>query len=95
VVLAALVVGSLVAATGVISFVGLVAPHVVRLACGPDHRVVLPGAALFGAGLMLAADAVARTVAAPAELPVGVLTTAVGAPFFLALLMRARRASGI
>jgi iron complex transport system permease protein len=95
VVLAALVVGSLVAATGVISFVGLVAPHVVRLACGPDHRVVLPGAALFGAALMLAADAVARTVAAPAELPVGVLTTAVGAPFFLALLMRARRASGI
>lgn len=95
VLLVALVVGSLVAATGVISFVGLVAPHIVRLACGPDHRVVLPGAALFGAALMLAADAVARTVAAPAELPVGVLTTAVGAPFFLGLLLRARRASGL
>lgn len=93
VVLAAFVVGALVAATGVIAFVGLMAPHAVRLACGPDHRVVLPGAALFGATLLLVADAVARTVAAPAELPVGVLTTAVGAPFFLALLARARRAS--
>lgn len=95
VLLVALVVGALVAATGVISFVGLVAPHIVRLACGPDHRIVLPGAALFGAALMLSADAVARTVAAPAELPVGVLTTAVGAPFFLGLLLRARRASGL
>lgn len=88
VVATALSVGSLVAATGVIGFVGLVAPHAVRLACGPAHRVVLPGSALLGALLVVAADTVARTVVAPAELPIGILTAALGAPFFLALLVR-------
>lgn len=93
VVLAALATGSLVAVTGVIGFIGLVAPHIVRLLCGPDHRVLLPACALLGAVLVLLADMAARTVVAPAELPIGILTAALGAPFFLALLLR-RRAAG-
>ena len=86
----ALAVGALVAATGVIGFIGLVAPHAVRLACGPDHRIVIPGSALLGALLVVAADAIARSIVAPAELPIGILTASLGAPFFLALLMRGR-----
>jgi iron complex transport system permease protein len=88
----ALLVGALTAATGVISFVGLVAPHMVRLACGPSHRVLLPASALAGAILVLVADSVARVVVAPAELPLGVLTAMAGAPFFLVLLLRSREA---
>ncbi len=86
----ALLAGVLVAACGVIGFVALVAPHVVRLFCGPDHRVVIPGAALLGATLLLAADLAARVVIAPAELPIGIVTALLGAPFFLWLLMRHR-----
>lgn len=82
----ALAVGVVTATTGIIGFIGLVAPHMVRLVAGPDHRWVLPGSALLGASLVLLADAVARTVAAPAELPLGVLTALVGVPFFLLLL---------
>jgi iron complex transport system permease protein len=77
--------------SGIILFIGLVAPHMVRLACGPDHRVVLPGATLLGALLVVLADTVARTVGAPAELPLGVFTALIGAPFFVALLLRERR----
>jgi iron complex transport system permease protein len=76
--------------TGVIGFVGLVAPHMVRLACGPSHRVLLPASALVGAILVLMADSVARVVVAPTELPLGVLTAMAGAPFFLTLLLRSR-----
>ena len=86
VVITALAVGVVTATTGVIGFVGLVAPHMVRLMAGPDHRWVLPGSALLGASLVLLADAAARTVAAPAELPLGILTALVGVPFFLFLL---------
>lgn len=86
VVATALAVGAVTATTGIIGFIGLVAPHCVRLVAGPDHRVVLPGAALLGAALVLAADAVARTVVQPAEMPLGVLTATVGVPFFLLLL---------
>jgi iron complex transport system permease protein len=82
----ALAVGAVTATTGIIGFVGLVAPHMVRLLGGPDHRWVVPGSALMGASLVLLADAVARTVVAPAELPLGVLTALVGVPFFLLLL---------
>jgi iron complex transport system permease protein len=74
------------ATTGIIGFVGLVAPHMVRLVAGPDHRWVLPGSALSGAVLVLLADAAARTWAQPAELPLGVLTALMGVPFFIALL---------
>jgi len=89
---AALAVGAAVAVSGMIFFVGLLAPHVVRLACGPAHRVVLPGAMLLGAALVVAADTVGRTSVAPAELPLGVFTAFIGAPFFVALLLRERRA---
>lgn len=90
VVLVALAVGAAVAATGTIGFIGIVAPHLVRLARGADHAWVLPGAALTGAALLVAADAAARTVLAPAELPIGLVTALLGGPFFLALLMRQR-----
>lgn len=86
--MAAVAVAAGVAFTGLIGFVGLVVPHLVRLACGSDHRLVLPGAALLGAALLVLADLLARGLAAPAELPVGVVTALVGAPFFLWLLRR-------
>tara|TARA_B100002049_G_scaffold178459_1_gene135565 strand:- start:13607 stop:14614 length:1008 start_codon:yes stop_codon:yes gene_type:complete len=88
--LVALGVGVSVALAGAIAFVGLVVPHIVRLTLGPDHRLVLPGAALAGAVLLLAADVAARLVVAPAELPVGLLTALVGAPFFILLLRGSR-----
>lgn len=86
----ALAVGASVAASGVIGFVGLIVPHLVRLLAGADNRIVLLGAALLGAALMLAADLVARTIVAPAELPIGVVMSALGGPFFLWLLRRKR-----
>lgn len=91
VVLSALGVGAAVAVSGLIGFVGLAAPHIVRMFAGADHRVVLPGSALLGALLVLCADLIARTAAAPAELPIGILTSALGGPFFLWLLGRYRR----
>lgn len=87
---AALSVGALVSCAGAIGFIGLVAPHCVRLACGPDQRVVLPGAMLLGATLTVLSDLAARTMAAPAEIPLGMLTALLGAPFFLVLLWRRR-----
>ncbi len=91
IVLVALSVGASVAFTGLITFVGLVVPHLLRLLIGPDHRYLLPGSALLGACLLLAADFAARTLVSPAEMPIGVLTAIVGAPFFLWLLLRDRK----
>ncbi len=91
VILSALGVGAAVAMSGLIGFVGLAAPHIIRLFAGADHRVVLPGSALLGAVLVLCADLIARTAVAPAELPIGVLTSALGGPFFFWLLGRYRR----
>lgn len=88
--LVALGVGSSVAVTGAIGFIGLAAPHLVRMAAGADHRVVLPGSALAGALLIVVSDIIARTVVAPAELPIGVLTSLFGGPLFLWLLMSRR-----
>ncbi|WP_085420076.1 FecCD family ABC transporter permease [Xaviernesmea oryzae] len=79
--------GSTVAVAGSIGFVGIVVPHLLRLAMGPSHRFLLPGSALGGGALLLIADSVARTVAAPAELPIGVVTALFGAPVFLFLLI--------
>jgi iron complex transport system permease protein len=87
-VITSLVVGVCVAGAGAIGFVGLVIPHGLRLAGGSDHRWLLPGSALCGAGFMVGADTLARTVVAPAELPVGVVTALVGVPVFLWLLLR-------
>jgi iron complex transport system permease protein len=86
----AIAVGASVAFCGMIGFIGLVAPHCVRMLGGPDARVVLPGAALLGAVLISIADVMARTVAAPAEIPIGVLTALLGTPFFLVLLLSNR-----
>jgi iron complex transport system permease protein len=86
----ALVVGAAVAIAGPIGFVGLLVPHVVRLAVGPGHRTLLPLSFVGGGVFLIVADVVARTLLAPAEIPVGVVTAAVGAPVFLALLVRKR-----
>ena len=90
VVLVALGVGVAVAAAGMIGFVGLLVPHALRMLCGPDYRSLLPLSALGGAVLLLAADAAARLVIAPAELPVGIVTAILGAPFFVLLLLQMR-----
>ena len=86
----ALGVGAAVAAAGMIGFVGLVVPHLVRLIAGPDHRILLPASVLAGGSLLLLADLVARLALAPAELPIGIVTAFIGAPFFLYLLVRGR-----
>jgi iron complex transport system permease protein len=87
IVLVALAVGAGVAAAGVIGFVGLVVPHVLRLLIGPEHRRLLPACALLGGALLVLADIIARLVVAPAELPIGIVTAIVGAPVFLWLLL--------
>lgn len=88
--LVALMVSAAVAMTGVIGFVGLLVPHLLRLAWGPDHRLLLPASALGGGILLIGADTLARTLVAPAELPIGVLTALMGGPVFLWLLLRSR-----
>ena len=88
---AALATGAGVAVAGVVGFIGLIAPHMVRLAVGPDHRRLMPASALAGAILVLGADLGARTIAAPAEMQLGVLTAIIGTPVFLFLIARARR----
>lgn len=87
-------VGAAVAVSGIIGFVGLVVPHLLRLSAGPAHRTLVIGSALLGAGLLTASDIFARVVAAPAELPLGVVTALIGAPFFLWLLRRHRASLG-
>lgn len=87
----ALTVGAAVSAAGGIGFVGLIVPHLLRLMGGADHRYVLPGSAIGGAILLVLADLFARTVAIPAELPVGVVTALLGGPFFLWLLLRFKK----
>ncbi|WP_449544442.1 FecCD family ABC transporter permease [Lelliottia amnigena] len=84
----ALLVASAVAVSGVIGFIGLVVPHLIRMWLGADHRAVIPGSVLAGAALLLVADTLARTVVAPAEMPVGLLTSLLGAPWFLWLIFR-------
>ena len=83
-------VGAAVAASGGIGFIGIVVPHLLRLLIGPDHRFLLPNAALLGAVLLLAADMISRTIIAPAELPIGIVTATLGGPFFLWILLRNR-----
>ncbi len=90
VVAATLATAAAVSVSGIIGFVGLIVPHAVRLALGPDHRTLVPLSMLLGALFMIAADLVARTLIAPAEVPIGVITALVGGPFFLVLLRRQR-----
>lgn len=91
---AALLTAASVAVSGVILFVGLVVPHLVRMVGGPSHRLLLPASALLGAVALTVADVVARTLVEPAELPLGVLTALIGSPFFFILLRRTRETQG-
>lgn len=88
--LASLLTAAAVAVAGTIGFVGLIVPHLVRLASGSDHRILIPASALFGGAFLVFSDTVARTVMAPRQLPVGVITALLGVPLFLVLLNRAR-----
>jgi iron complex transport system permease protein len=88
---ASLLTAAAVAVAGLIGFVGLMVPHMVRLAIGPDHRALLPASLLGGAIMLVLADLIARTVLAPVEIPVGIVTAVIGGPFFIWLLIRGRR----
>ena len=83
-----------VSLTGVIGFIGLIVPHLMRMTVGEDHRRLVPASALGGAILLVIADTAARTLAAPAEVPVGILTALIGAPVFLWLLQRRMNRGG-
>ena len=85
---ASLATAAAVSLAGPIGFIGIVVPHLVRLMVGVDHRIVLPASALFGAAFLVACDLLARTLMAPVEIPVGVVTAMIGGPFFLWLLVR-------
>jgi iron complex transport system permease protein len=94
VVFVGLAVGAAVSVSGMIGFVGLVVPHILRLWIGPDHRFLIPGSAILGGLLLLSSDLLARTIVSPAELPIGVITASIGAPFFLWLLLRNKEFGG-
>lgn len=87
-VLASLIVGAVVSVSGMIGFVGLIIPHMVRMIVGPDHRILIPASGLVGATFLMLTDTLARTIASPVEIPVGVITALCGAPFFIWLLIR-------
>lgn len=91
IVLATLAVGASVAVSGLIGFVGLVVPHIIRMAFSSDHRLVIPASALLGAVVLVAADLIARTIVSPAELPIGILTAMIGTPIFIYIIVRERR----
>ncbi|MCP8319383.1 MAG: iron chelate uptake ABC transporter family permease subunit [archaeon] len=95
IILSSLLVASAVAVSGTIGFVGLVIPHMLRLIVGPDHRILLPTSCLFGATFLVLADLAAKLVVAPAELPVGIITASIGAPFFIYLLRTRKRTIGL
>lgn len=89
-VFASLITAAAVSVCGLIGFVGLIIPHAVRILFGPDHRLLIPASALVGASFLICSDTIARTIAAPTELPVGAVTATFGAPFFIYLLKRRR-----
>jgi len=83
--------GASVSICGIIAFVGLIIPHIMRMVIGADHRILMPASALAGASFLVAADTVARTITLPSEIPVGVVTALAGGPFFIYLLRRNAR----
>jgi iron complex transport system permease protein len=91
VILATMAVAAGVAVAGIIGFIGLIVPHIVRQFTGPDYRILIPGSALSGAVLLTVADLLCRTIVAPAELPVGIITAVIGAPFFLWLIIKEKK----
>lgn len=95
IVLVSAMTGVAVSICGVVGFIGIVVPHLLRLVIGPAHRLLLPASGLFGAILLIGADTLARTIVSPAEMPIGILTAAIGAPFFLGMLLRQRGLVGL
>ncbi|MHC1637375.1 MAG: FecCD family ABC transporter permease, partial [Candidatus Nezhaarchaeales archaeon] len=91
IIISALVTSIAVSFTGMIAFVGLIVPHIVRLIVGPDHRVLLPCSTLFGALFLVVCDDIARVALAPTQIPVGVITALTGGPFFIYLLRRRKK----
>lgn len=91
----AVLTGTAVAVSGGIGFIGIIVPHLLRLATGPDHHGLLPNCALFGAALLLFADIIARVIVSPAELPIGIVTALMGTPVFLWILLRRHAAMGL
>jgi len=87
-----LITAAAVSVSGIIGFVGLIIPHAMRILVGPDHRILLPSSALVGGIFLVWADTLARTIIAPIELPVGIITALSGAPFFIYLLRTRKRA---
>ena len=92
--IASIMVGMSVCFCGMIGFIGLVTPHLVRLFIGPKHKYLIPGSALLGAILIISSDLVSKIIIAPAELPVGIITSAIGAPFFIWLIFSQKRRIG-
>ncbi|MBN2073297.1 MAG: iron chelate uptake ABC transporter family permease subunit [Actinobacteria bacterium] len=90
-VLASFIAALAVSVSGIIGFVGLITPHILRLIVGPDHKILYPTAAISGGILLLASDTIARTILMPREIPVGIITSIVGVPFFLYLLKKSKR----
>ncbi|MCL5070211.1 MAG: iron ABC transporter permease [Actinobacteria bacterium] len=90
-VLASLIAASAVSVSGIIGFVGLITPHIMRLIVGPDHKILYPASAVAGGIVLLFSDTIARTVLEPREIPVGIITSMIGVPFFIYLLLRAKR----
>jgi iron complex transport system permease protein len=86
-----LLTGAAVSVSGLVGFIGLVVPHVARLIFGPDHYLLLPASGLLGSLFLVLADLLARLLMAPAEIPVGIITAMLGAPFFIYLLRRSKR----
>jgi iron complex transport system permease protein len=91
---ASLITAMAVSMTGTIGFVGLIVPHIMRMFVGPDHRILLPASILGGAIFLILADTVARIIISPAEMPVGIITSAIGAPFFIYLLISRKKSMG-
>ena len=91
-VVCALITGSAVAVSGIIGFVGLIVPHMVRMLLGTRHRILLPGSALCGAIFLILCDTLSRNITQPAEVPIGIITAGLGAPYFVYLLRRRKKA---
>jgi iron complex transport system permease protein len=89
--LVAITVGAAVANCGIIAFMGLLVPHIIRISVGHNFKLLMPLSVMFGGILLLIADTTARTIIAPSELPIGIITTGIGGPFFIWLLLRDRK----
>jgi iron complex transport system permease protein len=90
IILVALIVGASVAVSGIIGFVGLIVPHLLRILYGSDNKFIIPASAIFGAILVLLSDSLARNIVLPTEIPVGIITSLIGGPYFLFLLTKQR-----